>query len=121
MNREQAYRYVRIVAANLKGTNKATFREFRVCEKGEKINGIRAADEFLWNSTATDCRGTVVPLQSAHIAQMVEHVIGNDEVTGSIPVVGSYRKARRRGIVHERAHRACLRRLQGQELYDRQE
>lgn len=27
---------------------------------------------------------------SAHIAQEEEHVIGNDEVTGSIPVVGSF-------------------------------
>ena len=26
---------------------------------------------------------------SADVAQLVEHVIGNDEVTGSIPVVGS--------------------------------
>ena len=25
----------------------------------------------------------------ADVAQLVEHVIGNDEVTGSIPVVGS--------------------------------
>jgi hypothetical protein len=24
----------------------------------------------------------------AHVAQMVEHVLGKDEVTGSIPVVG---------------------------------
>ena len=26
---------------------------------------------------------------SAHVAQLVEHVLGKDEVTGSIPVVGS--------------------------------
>ena len=25
----------------------------------------------------------------AHVAQLVEHVLGKDEVTGSIPVVGS--------------------------------
>ncbi len=31
----------------------------------------------------------------AHIAQSVEHVIGNDEVTGSIPVVGSFIKDRK--------------------------
>ena len=29
------------------------------------------------------------PSFSAHIAQSVEHVLGKDEVTGSIPVVGS--------------------------------
>ena len=27
----------------------------------------------------------------AHVAQLVEHVLGKDEVTGSIPVVGCYR------------------------------
>jgi hypothetical protein len=27
----------------------------------------------------------------AHVAQSVEHVLGKDEVTGSIPVVGSSR------------------------------
>ena len=26
---------------------------------------------------------------SAHVAQLVEHILGKDEVTGSIPVVGS--------------------------------
>ena len=30
-----------------------------------------------------------VGLASAHVAQSVEHVLGKDEVTGSIPVVGS--------------------------------
>ena len=29
------------------------------------------------------------PLSSAHVAQLVEHVLGKDEVTGSIPLVGS--------------------------------
>ena len=28
---------------------------------------------------------------SAHVAQLVEHVLGKDEVTGSIPVVSSIR------------------------------
>ena len=28
-------------------------------------------------------------IMSAHVAQLVEHVLGKDEVTGSIPVVGS--------------------------------
>jgi hypothetical protein len=27
--------------------------------------------------------------ECAHVAQLVEHVLGKDEVTGSIPVVGS--------------------------------
>ena len=29
--------------------------------------------------------------EKAHVAQLVEHVLGKDEVTGSIPVVGSSR------------------------------
>ena len=28
-------------------------------------------------------------MKGAHVAQSVEHVLGKDEVTGSIPVVGS--------------------------------
>jgi hypothetical protein len=32
----------------------------------------------------------------AHVAQLVEHILGKDEVTGSIPVVGS-REARTSG------------------------
>jgi hypothetical protein len=30
----------------------------------------------------------------AHVAQLVEHVLGKDEVTGSIPVMGSSRAQR---------------------------
>ena len=28
---------------------------------------------------------------SAHVAQLAEHILGKDEVTGSIPVMGSWR------------------------------
>ena len=28
-------------------------------------------------------------LEAAHVAQLAEHVLGKDEVTGSIPVMGS--------------------------------
>ena len=31
----------------------------------------------------------------AHVAQLVEHVLGKDEVTGSIPVMGSTPEERR--------------------------
>jgi hypothetical protein len=37
----------------------------------------------------------VLPLgfsTNAHVAQLVEHVLGKDEVTGSIPVMGSTRR-----------------------------
>jgi hypothetical protein len=32
-------------------------------------------------------------LPLAHVAQLVEHVLGKDEVTGSIPVVSSFWRA----------------------------
>jgi hypothetical protein len=31
----------------------------------------------------------------AHVAQLAEHILGKDEVTGSIPVMGSERRIRR--------------------------
>ncbi len=31
----------------------------------------------------------IMRFSQAHVAQSVEHVLGKDEVTGSIPVVGS--------------------------------
>ena len=39
----------------------------------------------------------------AHVAQLVEHVLGKDEVTGSIPVMGSsesdQQRSRRRSLL----------------------
>jgi hypothetical protein len=32
---------------------------------------------------------SLLPGESAHVAQSVEHILGKDEVTGSIPVMGS--------------------------------
>ena len=32
---------------------------------------------------------------NAHVAQLAEHILGKDEVTGSIPVMGSKRRIRR--------------------------
>ena len=34
-------------------------------------------------------RSSPIDGKPAHVAQLVEHVLGKDEVTGSIPVVGS--------------------------------
>ena len=34
-------------------------------------------------------RSMKVPLSFADVAQLAEHVLGKDEVTGSIPVIGS--------------------------------
>jgi hypothetical protein len=36
----------------------------------------------------------------AHVAQSVEHFLGKEEVTGSIPVVGSRKPLRRRFILN---------------------
>ena len=33
--------------------------------------------------------GSIPVSRSADVAQLVEHVLGKDEVTGSIPVIGS--------------------------------
>ena len=35
-----------------------------------------------------------ISVVSAHVAQSVEHILGKDEVTGSIPVMGSIRVMR---------------------------
>ena len=35
------------------------------------------------------CGGAITVRESAHVAQLVEHVLGKDEVSGSIPLVGS--------------------------------
>ena len=46
----------------------------------------------------SDCRGGagLAKKEQAHVAQLVEHVLGKDEVTGSIPVMGSKRTRDRR-------------------------
>jgi hypothetical protein len=42
--------------------------------------------------TAAPKGSRVVEIDRAHVAQLVEHILGKDEVTGSIPVVGSTEK-----------------------------
>ncbi len=43
-----------------------------------------------WVRFPSPAPGSRCPTQHrAHVAQSVEHVLGKDEVTGSIPVVGS--------------------------------
>ena len=44
----------------------------------------------------SDCRGGagLAKKEQAHVAQLVEHVLGKDEVTGSIPVMGSLKNSR---------------------------
>ena len=44
-------------------------------------------------------RGCSRRTQVAHIAQSVEHILGKDEVTGSIPVVSSHRNPRNHPVV----------------------
>ncbi len=47
----------------------------------------------LWHGAKPVCRGGagLAKKEQAHVAQLVEHVLGKDEVTGSIPVMGSER------------------------------
>ena len=40
-------------------------------------------------SSPVDCARIDLKINQADVAQLVEHVIGNDEVAGSIPAVGS--------------------------------
>jgi hypothetical protein len=47
----------------------------------------------LWQKAKPVCRSVAAEAlgwrRAAHVAQLVEHVLGKDEVTGSIPVMGS--------------------------------
>ena len=52
------------------------------CVSGRERNRV-AAEALGWQ-------------KQAHVAQLVEHVLGKDEVTGSIPVMGSRKRARDR-------------------------
>jgi hypothetical protein len=45
-----------------------------------------------WARSGWDCEG----VREAHVAQLVEHVLGKDEVSGSIPLVGSSLRDERR-------------------------
>ena len=56
--------------------------------------------------------------EPAHVAQSVEHILGKDEVTSSILVVGSIDVG---WIYHEKYHYFGLHGLQTAELYDDQE
>ncbi len=57
---------------------------------------VQALDR-LWDFRFCTRRQPVLPAlrdelerwRAAHVAQLVEHVLGKDEVTGSIPVMGS--------------------------------
>ena len=67
----------------------------------------------------------------AHVAQSVEHFLGKEEVTGSIPVVGfgkifapapfGGRALNQRGVRDERFNRTIVRRLQAAQLHHDQE
>ena len=50
---------------------------------------MRFADPEVIATERTSVRVKVRTFWSAHVAQLVEHVLGKDEVTGSIPVVSS--------------------------------
>ena len=56
----------------------------------------------LWQRAKPVCRSArrggagLAKKEQAHVAQLVEHVLGKDEVTGSIPVMGSEKRTRDR-------------------------
>ena len=47
------------------------------------------ASAFQAEGREFESRLPLVTMRLAHVAQVVEHVLGKDEVTGSSPVVGS--------------------------------
>ena len=59
-----------------------------------KISNVpkKVLDRVFWDFILSVCHleeGVFLYLmKNAHVAQSVEHVLGKDEVTGSIPVVG---------------------------------
>ena len=55
----------------------------------------------------------------AHIAQLVEHILGKDEVTGSIPVVSS--NIIKTGTVYARNYNFRMHRVQKKKLFDYEE
>ena len=63
-------------------------------------------------------KAAIAEREPAHVAQSVEHILGKDEVTSSILVVGSIEV---RCIHHEKYHYLGLYGLQTTELHDDQE
>ena len=66
---------------------------------GGSIQCRESASDFLcrvlgWGSGQLDEKWVVVDFY-AHVAQLAEHVLGKDEVSGSIPLVGSIRLSQR--------------------------
>ena len=56
-----------------------------------KVQGFRVE---LWRDVTGRANGLLV----AYIAQLVEHVLGKDEVSGSIPLVGSKKHLASQGV-----------------------
>ena len=54
----------------------------------------------------------------AHVAQLVEHILGKDEVTSSILVVGSNRA---KWVHYEEYYYVSLHRMQTEKLFDNEE
>ena len=59
----------------------------------------------LWQEAKPVCRSVAAEAlgwrRAAHVAQLVEHVLGKDEVTGSIPVMGSEQPQDRQQTITE--------------------
>src|SRR4051794_804926 len=64
-----------------------------VLRTGSPVRVVRSVivRSLLWLSHRTCQRFQPFSQAHAHVAQLVEHILGKDEVTGSIPVVSSIR------------------------------
>jgi hypothetical protein len=69
----------------------------------EALDVKREKSKVVASISGSDCRFTFYDSRftqrNAHVAQLVEHVLGKDEVTRSIRVVGS-----KQNLLHPRAH-----------------
>ena len=79
---------------------------FAVGGSGTAIGGCSSMVEpqpsklMAWVRFPPPAPANVVVVEArAHVAQSVEHVLGKDEVTGSIPVVGSSVDRKKCGVI----------------------
>ena len=67
---------LRVAGSNPVSRSIEDSNKWRVMSKVEKLNSLLVTDYQLL-------------VLGAHVAQLAEHILGKDEVTGSIPVMGS--------------------------------
>ncbi len=69
--------------------------------EGSSLIGAFLLTEFGESNACNGFRAPpIIRMQSAHVAQLAERVLGKDKVTGSNPVVGSTKRDASEGIVN---------------------